>query len=371
MSLTRFKSFVIVFLALSASILFFLIIDFFFGGQFSSSTKNLSENEKPYLQAKYGWYELKKNFVGMDQFGPLIYSVVTDEHGFRKAPGTLIHQKHNVIFLGDSFTYGVNGPWNETFVGMFASNTGAQVLNAGVSSYSPTPYLYQYRKALKEGVLSDQHTVIVGIDISDVQDEASYWFWDEGVEAHPRKMEINKTLRATTVDFLPLTALIYRYLRYDLMASNESRLSNLSDLPRSAFTWGEWSLLDKKTPLEVPAGYAPLGVEGGLKKVAQRLSTIVRLASENKSKVYFLIYPWPAQIKHADKFDWRGWVLSLCIKENCSGVVDTFPEFRGLATQNKNWLTDYYLFNDVHFNERGNQVISENLVKAVSLHQLP
>src|SRR5688572_13059641 len=104
--------------------------------------------QKPYVQKEHGWYELQPHFVGHDQFGPHVYTVETDAHGFRRQPGVVSPTSYDVIFLGDSFTYGISGPWQETFVGMFASGSSKSVLNGGVASYSPTAYLYQYKKAL-------------------------------------------------------------------------------------------------------------------------------------------------------------------------------------------------------------------------------
>lgn len=385
MSSIRIKYFVIIISASLVPILLFLIFDFCFGRQFSNSNKILTVNEKPYLNLDYGWYELKKNFKGQDQFGPLIYLVETDEHGFRKDPNIPAHQKYNIIFLGDSFTYGINGSWDKTFVGMFGSKTEAKVLNAGVSSYSPTPYLYQYKKALKEGILSDRHTVIVAIDMSDVQDEASYWEWDEANQVHPRRFEYilknhstqkrNDDLHTKIRDSLPLSVKIYRYvqyifsyLRYNIADRNDVPLS-ISNHPRSAFTWEEWSLLNATYPYQDLSGYAPLGVNKGLEKVGKQVSKIVKLASKNNSKVYFLIYPWPAQIVYSDKFNWSSWIRGLCEKENCSGVVDTIPTFRALAKKNKKWFRDYYVLGDIHFNERGNQIISEEIIKSINMEK--
>jgi threonyl-tRNA synthetase len=127
------------------------------------------------LQLNNGWYELKSNFIGKDQYGPNIFPVMTNDYGFRKGPNSPNGGKHEFIFLGDSFTYGINGAWNETFVGIFEAQSGKMVLNAGVSSYSPSAYLFQYKKALKNGALSAKHTVIVALDISDVQDEAAFY----------------------------------------------------------------------------------------------------------------------------------------------------------------------------------------------------
>ena len=114
----------------------------------------VSASERPYRQDSHVWYELKRGFRGRDYWGRDIYDVRTDQYGFRAdderndKPGQAA-----VIFLGDSFTYGLNGPWAQTFVGMYDRAAPARIANAAVPSYSPTPYLHRYRQALEEGAL--------------------------------------------------------------------------------------------------------------------------------------------------------------------------------------------------------------------------
>ena len=134
---------------------------------------------------------------------------------------------------------------------------------------------------------------------------------------------------------------------------------------RSAFTWEDWSILDKTTPYDNPSGYAPLGVKKGLEKVTEKIIKINNKAKENNSIIYFLIYPWPAQIIKKDNFNWSNYVQDLCNLTKCSGVVDTIPHFRKIAVENDRWLTDYYISGDIHFNKQGNQVIAEHLFNEI------
>ncbi len=371
MSWTKLKSFVTVFFSTIVGFSLFLIVDFFLGA--SVIGKDLSLDDKPYLKLDRGWYELKPKFTGKDQFGPNIYEVSTDAYGFRKADGVPDHTKHDIVFLGDSFTYGVNGPWKETFVGMFSSGSKVRVLNAGVGSYSPTPYLYQYKKAVKNNLLSAGHKVIIGIDLSDVQDEAGYWRWNQKSENHPHRLETTSSqwqARERLKNAFPLSVAIYRFIRYEaLMSQSDPYKVDTINYPRTAITYESWNELNRTYPQEKPTGFLPLGVEGGLLKVSERIFEIVQEVRSNKGAVYFLIYPYPGQIYYEDKFDWSDWVKNLCKKAMCDGVVDTFPVFRNLAIHNKNWLNDYYLQGDVHFNERGNRIVADQLLKEIPVNR--
>jgi hypothetical protein len=127
----------------------------------------------PFDHLDRGWYMLKPNLNATLGWGPETYPTRTDSHRFRVddvAPRS--DGAADVIFLGDSFTFGINGAWSTTFVGKFESASGSRVINAGVPSYSPTPYIFQYRRALAANLLKPRHTVVVGLDISDVLDEA-------------------------------------------------------------------------------------------------------------------------------------------------------------------------------------------------------
>jgi hypothetical protein len=376
MSWTKIRSIIVIFFSSLIGILVFLITDFFYGHYHSGV--DLREEDKPYLKLENGWYELKRNFLGKDQFGPLVYPVATDKYGFRKSERTDNQGKYDVIFLGDSFTYGINGSWDKTFVGMFAKLSGQRVLNAGVSSYSPTAYLYQYKKASANNLLVKDHIVVIGIDVSDVQDEAAFWTWDEDKEIHPRKIETKfsvqeiknnrPNLREKFRNSFPMSATLYRFIRYRFFLShvNQTKL-DLINMPRSAFTWESWQKLDKTYPQESPSGYAPLGVERGLSKISDRVLKISGEAKKNNGTVYLLIYPWPAQIVHIDRFNWSAWINNLCIKANCEGVIDTFPYFLKMSKEESNWLSKYYLQGDIHFNEIGNRVIAEHIFKNISV----
>lgn len=64
---------------------------------------------------------------------------------------------------------------------------------------------------------------------------------------------------------------------------------------------------------------------------------------------------------------WAG----LCIKTSCSGVINTFPIFGRIAEHDSSWGKEYFVEGDVHFNERGNAVVSSELEKYFINSRLP
>jgi hypothetical protein len=354
-----------------ASVLFalvlFALLDFI-AGRLLSGPQSLADDEMPYLESDAGWYELKTNFTGQDQWGPFIYPVTTDRLGFRSDPESSHSERADLIFLGDSYTYGINGAWDETFVGKVADKTDRPVLNAGVASYSPTAYLHQYQKALDAGALASPHDVVIAVDIGDVQDEAGVWA--DGPE-HPVKVNglsvarDNAGARDSTVggriaELFPMSAGIYRFAR-DFVLPNSDRTLGVVNLPRSAFTYRGWAELDASPALPDLAGYGPRGVQGGLDRVRDKMKAITDLARANGGTVHLLAYPWPDQLTHDDTFDWVAYLREICAEMSCGGVIDTVSEFRARANADPRWLQRYFLASDIHFNDEGNGVIADAL----------
>lgn len=355
---------------LVAGLTLFLSVDALFGARVVTAPGDIERvpaASRPYQQFDLGWYRLKRDFRGQDYWGSRVYDVATDEHGFRiddlrpLKPGA-----GEVIFLGDSFTYGVNGPWSETFVGMYDQAASVRVLNAAVPSYSPTAYLAAYQTALQEHAVAATHDVILMLDISDVEDEAVSW--TDGPEHPVSRRAVNAAPVAAAAppviaqswrDRLPMTRAVYETLRYSIL-----RIPNAAafDQFRSAFTWDDWAMLD-----QIPAarsGYAPDGVARALDRVREKIRAIGGLAGRSGGHLYVAVYPWPAQLAHAPHFDWPGFIRETC-RGFCTGVIDMFPAFTARAAADRDWYKRLYIFDDVHFNISGNRLIYDEISKVV------
>ena len=130
-------------------------------------------------------HALKPNTEFLYQrWGNLRHSVSTNSLGFRDRTVRhvpLISDKHRILFMGDSFTYGVGLPYEKTFICLIDSeleDKNAEVLNAGVVSYSPAIYWKKTEYLLSQAGLRFDHLVVL-LDISDIQDEAEFYDTDE------------------------------------------------------------------------------------------------------------------------------------------------------------------------------------------------
>lgn len=359
------------------SIIVVHIFDFVFG-------KKVISRASGYVHFNNGWYELKPNFSGKDGFDMASWNLFTDDSGFRvPTPNFSPKTKFSTIFLGDSFTYGAT-EYEDTFVGQYEKKSGDKAINAGVGGYSPTTYLYNYLKALNSKKLLDGHKLIVSIDISDVQNEANVWTWDQKISTYPSKISesdskvVSKKMPSTLVriknfytSHFPLTTYFYNLTFFK---TKNSKIENkgmqnteIFNYKLSAFTWENWETLDAGGKTD--SAYYPFGVSGGLEKLALSMSKITDLAKSRNATVYFLIYPWPAQLHHKNIFDWPSWIQNLCNELNCSGVIDVFPQFMKKSETNPLWLEYYFIKNDVHYNVKGNEIVADTIYNYFEVHK--
>jgi hypothetical protein len=359
------RNFIVVLLGTIFGISVVLSIDFIHS--------NYLGDEKLIVPKDGGWYELSRSYAGPDQWGSYSYLVLTDKNGFRVGDNDNKQGKASLVFLGDSFTFGINGPWRETFVGMCDQYSKNKIINAGVPSYSPVGYLHQYKKILNADLIDTRHTLIIGLDISDVQDEASVWI-DGNNHPIKRKNSVNFSGKSSHQLFSDYYAENFRksyflYKRLKLLfgfdaAPKPQPFNAIINLGRSAFTWKSWEVLNN-TEYDVAnsaeSGYAPLGVGGGLQKIQKNLIEIADLANKNRAELYILLYPWPAQIAHKSQFSWQKFAIETCKKIKCKGVIDPTQKFIAYSNLDNNWYKKLYIEGDVHFTTLGNKLIFNSL----------
>ena len=352
-------------------VIVFLIIDLLIGlSRLEYDPKNCRACQKNEPLGN-GWYELKPNYDEQVFFvrGKISYRVTTDKNRFRVSgnDSECSVTCTDLLFLGDSYTFGVNGDWEDTFVGMVQKDSpGLNVINGGNESYSVTPYNYVYRRYLRTRDSESAHLVVIAVDLSDVQDEAGNW---RAGPDHPERFQWwlgrnrtyvnNKSWRKEKHPlkaYLPYTHSIWGYFKFAILKSD----SYLED--RVAFTYRDWQSLEKSYP---SYGYLPLGVSGGIAKVKSGLKELLREIEKHNGEAIFLIYPWPNQLVFEDShFDWSQFIRTICEEGSCAGVIDLFPAMRGYKQVHPtNWYTNLYVTGDSHFNVRGNRMIAEHVLR--------
>ena len=329
-----------------------------------------------YLSKPSGWYELNPGYNGEDRYGPHLIKVRTDGRGFRvplDGPATAKGPRPAsplpaLVFLGDSFTYGVGASWEQTFVGQVARRYGGEVINAGVISHAPTAHRYRLERMLQDGRIPPGAIVIMAVDISDVQDEASRWVPGPG-EPRERQSAAAAAVvqrQETAAQPQPWFSPQRFQLSHRIYAGLESAYKQLFDhwqvrnLDRSAFTHRPWAELEGR--------YQPLGVAGGLQQLRQQLQQAARLSASRGHPFWILIYPWPAQLAYDARFSWERFIAGSCEPGVCSGVINTFGAFRQAVGPDRNsalWQNRLYLRGDVHFTPTGNALVAEAVLAAL------
>ena len=309
-------------------------------------------------------------------WGKRSYPFATNNLGFRDQQTRdvpLAVDTPRVLLLGDSFTEGMDS-WPDSFVGQLAARYPQyDFFNGGVESYAPSNYLNVTRQLLDRGLKFDE--VIVFIDLSDAQDEAAFYRDKDpsGAVDGPAKIVHNhnwySSLRAFITEHLLITNGVFDHLErlavkhgiYELNVGN----GQLFDLPRSAWTY---RAVSDSEPYDI--GYAPLGLEAGLRKEETKMTQLWQLLQQRGIPVSVVVYPWPAQIAH-DKIDsrqvqmWRDWCNG-----KCQRFISVFPEFFAVKEacppgKAGCWYMQEFIFGDEHYSSAGNALVAGAVGKSL------
>ena len=342
----------------------FLIIDL--------SLSNTILNYKNCFKYEQYYYELKKNCKESYRFKKTfpIVETITDELGLRVGNKSPLKTKdnENIFIFGDSFTYGVGLEYEKTFVGLIEKKIKNQnIFNFGVGSYSPSVYLYNLKKKLKEGVVPDK--IILFLDLTDVLDEASRWDYNDELnivklktnEVYKRSLEKEKFLKRN----FKVSTNLFSYLNFHLRTFRDKVKIKIKDERKiktsiqGSFTYTEPELLDKRF-------WKSDTLSLGIAKLENRLNKISNISKKVNSDFYIVIYPWAETLEFGqEKFNWSEFTKKMCIKIDCK-VIDAIPEFQLYKDQNTNWSNELYFLNDEHFNKKGAFLLSEKVIKNIN-----
>ena len=310
------------------------------------------------------------------RWGRESYAFTTDRLGLRdQQPRNvpLTAAQPRVLLLGDSFTEGMSA-WEDTYVGQIAAAFPQyEFLNGGVESYAPSNYYNMARQLLDRGVKFDE--VIVFIDISDAQDEAAFYRDKNpmGAVDGPEQIVHNGGLYTSLREWVKEHLLITNSLfdRWERSSVDRGHYSlnvghgQLFDLPRSAWTY---RAVNETEPYEI--GYAPLGLEAGIRKEESKMTQLYQMLQERGIPISVVVYPWPAQLAH-DKVDsrqvqiWRDWCNG-----KCKRFISVFPEFFAVKDgcprrEPGCWYMKDFIFGDEHYSRAGNALVAQTVGKSL------
>lgn len=312
-------------------------------------------------------HTLKANFDGYDIWGPLKNRIFTNSLGFKDAAlrdVPLVPDRKRILFIGDSFTEGIGLSYEDTFVGQFAAAfPQIEVLNAGVGGYSPSVYYEKVKYLLDHGLKFDE--AIVYIDISDIQNEAQDYYYDEkGVlriptdipDACPHLPEKVWWQKAFFVaDFISEVLRAERFTKLIDKASLET-------LKTGPLPFGPEVPIASWTYNPNTRCYGKIGVQGGIDKAKWQMDRLYEILHAHGVPISVGVYPWAQQLLYDTEDSrqaqiWRDWCAG-----RCKAFYNHFPAFFRYKDKNPDFLRDLYIWGDHHFVAGGNKVISDDLI---------
>ena len=322
-------------------------------------------------------HALRPDCISTEHWGKDSYELVTNSLGFRderirQVP--LTDPRPRILLLGDSFTEGMIA-WRDSYAGRLAAHFPQyDFLNGGVSSYSPSNYLNVTRMLLAAGVQVDE--VIVFIDISDVHDEAAFYRDADrsGAVTRPKQELFTSSwygrMRSRIAKYFLLTDGVFEFGERILVGRGYYHFprdyGDMFDTDRLAWTY---RTVDQSDPY--PAGFAPLGLEGGITKAKAKMDLLWQELARRNIRLSIVVYPYPAQIAHdtADSSQvriWREWCQG-----KCKRFISVFPPFfaakeQCLKSRPGCWYLNYFIFGDSHYNAAGNALVADAVIASLT-----
>ena len=367
----------------------FLVIDFTYSKFFLINEKKININ----IKHKIFHHHLLPNFEEI-QGGGLHpkFKVITNSLGFRdsKVREIDLKKKNRLVFIGDSFTYGVLLDYEYTVPGLadiYFREKEIEVLNAGVSSYSPSIYYYKTKFFIEQG-LKFSHLVVF-IDISDIEDEAIIYVEDKQnklVKTNPeyvittpqrlvQKSEVNKNSENTIKEFLKLnfnsTYTFLKYIDDNFVEQNffknkilylfkKKKIEFIEEFVSEKYIRERWTIdenVRKKYDL-------------GIQKSIYYMGLLKNLLDENEVKLTIVVYPGIPQIYHNDLESIQVKIWEEFSRKNSNQFINLFPVFinnenQDLTVQDK--ILKNFISYDIHWNKNGSKIVFENFIKNFNL----
>ncbi len=328
---------------------------------------------------------LKANIKTESVWGPRHKTIITNSLGFKDGQIREIKKqadKYRIVFMGDSFTEGVGVDYPETFVGILDKRCQDryEILNAGVVSYAPTVYYLKSRYFLEDYGLKFNEMIVL-VDISDINDEVENYAAYPTDALHPEQEEkpenaLDKQVAEISAkrkwqDFL--NKYIKTYFRENSILygiprffKNRKFNADAQQVNLDFIRKDTWSIDNRKSLWTVDDKYYKGYGEAGLKKAKLNIKRLKALLDKHHIKLTLAVYPWPAQIFYndLDSIQVREW-RKFC-QENGIDFINLFPEFIKKGQDNRQSILDFYIPNDMHWNERGHLKVANILQSKIA-----
>ncbi len=371
-------------ISLAFSLVLFLILDGIHTAQMQRAGHSSNGPVDPCrIHDPVRYHALKPNCTQTDYWGTDSYQLTTNSLGFRDKQVRdvpLTDPRPRILILGDSFAEG-KVAWSKSFVGRIADHFPQyDFLNSGLAGYSPSNYLTTTQMVLDKGYEVDE--VILFLDNSAVQHEAAFYhdINDSGAvtaipreQQHPATSAYTKFRRWVTSHFF-LTSRIFRLfdrlqptlVRHGYYHLPAQELGDPFDYEMSAWTYRKVNETDL-----FPAGYAPLGVAGGLAKQQAKLDLLWQELERRNIPLSVVIYPHLGQLVHDTAENRQVQILRQWCAGKCKRFVTVLPAFYAAKEQCPPsepgcWYLKLFVFGDIHFGPAGNALVADAVIQSLT-----
>ena len=333
-------------------------------------------------------YTFKKQAQFTSRYDDSIYQIFTNDLGFRDdSTQPLDRDKEYSILIGDSFIEGVGLDYKDTIVGILnknLANNKFKFLNAGVASYSSYIYLRKIENIIKNNSDLKVKKVIVFLDKSDVSDDERYLNKPTFFKNTKGKF-INQRKEDFLGDLKELS--FWRFYTKQTISGKIIKLGTdqienfLSNIKKRSFISKK---LNKSffevTELEIKAiksiNNKPhiknwyLGstweerTKKNIKFSVENLNKLKDFLEKKNIDLLVVLYPWSFEI---DNEEIRKKYLEFIIPLFNENKINSLSVYEGFLKGNiYESIGKNYLYNDIHFNKNGNQVIVNELLRKIN-----
>ncbi len=318
---------------------------------------------------------LAANFDGYDTWSRR-YRLVTNSLGFKDAAARtvpLTSDRHRILLIGDSFTEGIEFPFEETFAGLLyrageQREDKIEFLNAAVASYSPFVYHRKIKHLVEIGLHFDE--VVVFSDISDVNDEATKYFCSDD---DPQYRAYCRSTGPAPVDKSPATWRGFgRFWESNFVVSDGVQKTIRDKI--DALRGRDIDKLFKVFPYVAGSGWTipnldmkiffpPLGVEGGIARSLKNMQALADVLAARGIPLTIVVYPWPTQLASEDRNSRQVAIWKEFCSKNCKAFINLFPAFFAEKDAHADWYTRLFIRGDVHFSAEGHRAMFRAVAK--------
>jgi hypothetical protein len=360
-----------IFIPILVSASIFFCIDFFFGKKILdflytnsiiispekiiSKAREIREKEKSYrIENEHFHHTFASNVKAQSRWpNSKPYLTCTDKFGFRISCIEKNNEKKNnknIVFIGDSVTEGLGLDYEKIFIGMLNDYSENDIINMGVSSYSPIIYLKKIEYFVLKGLNIDH--VVAFIDISDIDDEASNYYECEDsnnvcVYSWYNQSNINPIKKKEENFLFPL----YEKIRIETK-NLKRKIKPKIYIYRENYQRSMWTYVESTDE-----------IKKGINNSIKHMTSLHSFLKTKNISLSVAVYPHPGQIIYDSKNSKQVKIWKKFCKNKCKHFINLFPAFFDEKPKltSMQIIKKYYIKHDVHFNELGNKKIFDVL----------